>query len=137
MGGTDHNERQSGRAIAGLYPVIASVSRPTKHVWRRNGALVPRWADYAGSTMVAQLDDRFEPVVAGLRWDDPSLATASHFVAVSLREHLIRTSVWFPSAEAADGVRITAGFRCRVFDPVLTLESGCWDARVPLAAYLA
>lgn len=90
-----------------------------------------------GTALVFQLHDRFvTPTSSPLRMDSDLVVEAVAVMVVSLRLEMLSVIVELPSTQEGTAVLLRTTFKCRVTDPVLVLEAGCFQAHDVLAAHL-
>lgn len=136
-GGTASAEPASDQG----YPVIdsAELNPVVKRAFRRRRRAlheIPRQPP--GSVLVFQVGDSYETLPEGnLRLDAELVVEAVAVAVVSLRHALCEAVVYLPNGDPRTCVILRARFHCRVTDPELVLDSGCWDAEPILVDHLA
>jgi len=123
------------------YPVIDSteLNPVVKRAFRRRRRAlheIPRQPP--GSVLVFQVGDSYEtPPEGNLRLDAELVVEAVAVAVVSTRHTLCEAVAYLPSADPRTCVTLRARFHCRVTDPELVLDSGCWDVEPILVDHLA
>ncbi|GAB3520580.1 hypothetical protein [Phytohabitans suffuscus] len=122
------------------YPVVdsAELNPVVKRAFRRRRRAlheIPRQPP--GSVLVFQVGDSYEtPPEGNLRLDAELVVDAVAVAVVSMRHELREAVVYLPSADPRTCVTLRARFHCRVTDPELVLDAGCWDVEPVLVDHL-
>jgi hypothetical protein len=123
-----------------MYPVVDSaelhpVNRRRFRRARREIHEIPRQPP--GTVLVFQLGDSYETVASGsLRLDDEVVVEAVAVAVVSVRHTLCEAVAYLATSDPSTCVAIRARFHCWVTDPVLVVDSGCWDVQPFLTDHL-
>lgn len=116
---------------AALYPV-------RRKLLRRPGRSPQDLPEQSGGTvLVFQSNNRFSLAPPGPRMLSSDVAVrATAAVVVSIRQQLVPLVAPLPSVNGENTVHLYATFYCKVTDPVLVLEAGCFDVRPTLQRHL-
>lgn len=115
---------------ATLHPVHGTLFRPR----RRSPEEMPK--QVPGSVWVFQNGDHFTAAEAGREFGLPDVVDAVTVLVVSMRTELVTTRASFRWVNRPEILILTASFRCRVYDPIEALESGCFDIHPYLQSHL-
>jgi hypothetical protein len=122
------------------YPVVDSAELdPVPHrLFRRPRRAIheiPRQPP--GTVLVFQLGDSYD-VVSGrsLRLDSDLVVDAVAVAVVSIQHTLREAVAYLPTADPRACVTVRARFHCWVTDPVLVVESGCWNVEPLLTDHI-
>lgn len=138
--GVSSGAEQSPDAENDRYPVIDSAELnpvPRRRFGRGRRPIGDLPRQPPGSVLVFQLGDLFEYATGGaLQLDDSVVVEAVAVTVVSVRHTMRVAEVQLPTADPTVCVAMRARFHCWVNDPLLVVESGCWDIDPMLAAHL-
>ncbi|WP_432832396.1 hypothetical protein [Dactylosporangium sp. CA-092794] len=114
------------------YPVVDSAElqpAPLRRFRRQRRELheIPRQPP--GCLLVFQVADAYDVPTGGpLRLDDDLIVEAVSVAVVSMVLEVRDIEVQVPTTNPDIAVTVRARYHCLVTDPLLVLESGCWDA---------
>jgi hypothetical protein len=122
------------------YPVIEAVELSpvaTRRLRRPRRSLgeIPRQPP--GTVLVFQVGEEYETQSGrGLHLDDSTVIDATGVVVVDMRRTVVQAEAQLVTSDPQIGVRLRARFDCLVTDPLLVVETGCFQVKPLLGDHL-